>query len=212
VQDWADFAHNWRSTYYTFTRELASNPSGAYKTVDDHHFDSLIELLTEKGLQLPGDARSSLYGDEQLRSLSMVWHCLDPWPDTTAGLGLLNKQFITCTLSNGNISLLNDMVKHANMDFTHIFSAEMFQSYKPSPKVYLGAVQKLGLRPEECCMVAAHLDDLKHAKSNGLRTLYVERKAEERFPDLRDEGFVDYWVSEDEDGFGAAAHKLATGV
>jgi 2-haloacid dehalogenase len=96
------------------------------------------------------------------------------------------------------------------MDFTHIFSAEMFQSYKPSPKVYLGAVQKLGLRPEECCMAAAHLDDLKHAKSNGLQTLYVERKQEERFPELRAEGFVDYWVSEDDDGFIAAANKLSS--
>ena len=62
--------------------------------------------------------------------------------------------FSTVTLSNGNLTLLNDMCKHGNMKFTHIFSSEMFKSYKPSPKVYLGAAEKLGLKPEECVMVS----------------------------------------------------------
>ena len=111
-------------------------------------------------------------------------------------------------MSNGNLSLLEDMAAHAKMEFTHLFSAEMFKSYKPSPKVYLGAAEKMGLKPAECCMVAAHLGDLKAAKSNGFRTVYVERPQEERDPELGDEDFVDVWVKEGEEGFLTAAERL----
>ena len=150
----------------------------------------------------------SLWDEQQIRKLSLVWHRLDPWPDTVRGIQELNRLFWTCTLSNGNLSLLHDMVQYAGMEFTHVFSAEMFKSYKPSPAVYLGAAEKLGLEPGECCMVAAHLDDLKAAKSNGFRTIYVERSREERHPELRDEGFVDVWVREDDEGFVTVAEKL----
>jgi 2-haloacid dehalogenase len=150
----------------------------------------------------------SLWDEAQIVRLSLVWHYLDPWPDTVSGIRALNRDFATCTLSNGNLALLNDMVAHAHMDFTHVYSAEMFQSYKPSPKVYLGAAEKMGLEPAECMMVAAHLDDLKYAKSNGFWTLYVERPMEERHPELREGGFVDVWVEAHEDGFVAAARKL----
>lgn len=190
-----------------------------YKTVDQHHLDSLREILTEREIIFPrqGDVPpelchdGSLFDEQQLVKLSLMWHYLDPWADTVQGIRDLNKKFNTCTLSNGNLDLLNDMVKHAQMDFTHVYSAEMFQSYKPSPKVYLGAAEKMGLQPAECMMVAAHLDDLKHAKSNGFRTLYVERTQEERYPEMVEEarnGFVDVWVTVDEAGFIAAARKL----
>lgn len=208
--DWGKVAAAWRETYYAFTRKLAEDASIQYKTVDQHHYDALRELLTDRGLLLANEA-GSLFDEQEISKLALVWHYLDPWPDTSAGLRLLNTQFETSTLSNGNVSLLTDMVRHGDMPFMHVTSAEMFNSYKPSPKVYLGGPARLGFRPEECCMVAAHLDDLKFAKSNGLRTLYVERPQEEKYPELRDEGrggFVDIWVGEYENGFVTAAQKL----
>jgi 2-haloacid dehalogenase len=182
------------------------NPTATFKTVDEHHFDSLLELLTEDGLLAAGNAHGSLFDDGQLRELSLTWHYLDPWTDTPAGIRLFNEKFTTSTLSNGNLALMKDLVKFADMDFKHIMAADMFQAYKPNPKVYLGGAERLGLRPEECCMVAAHLDDLKHAKSNGLRTLFVDR-AQEPIPESGVD-YVDFWVSKEEDGFIAAASKL----
>lgn len=155
----------------------------------------------------------SLWDEPALQELNLVWHRLEPWKDTCKGIDQLNRKFKTCTLSNGNMSLLEDMVKNGKMPFTHIYSAEMFNSYKPSPKVYLGAAEKMGLKPEECCMVAAHLDDLKYAKSNGFSTVYVERPDEERYLELRnEEGIADVWVKEDEDGFVIAAERLGIDV
>lgn len=71
-----------------------------------------------------------------------------------------------------------------------------------------GAAEKMGLPPAECMMVAAHLDDLKYAKQNGFRTLYVERLHEERHTELVDENIPDVVVRLDEDGFVEAARKL----
>lgn len=104
------------------------------------------------------------------------------------------------------------MVRHGNMPFTHIYSAEMFQSYKPNPKVYLGAAEKMGLKPEECSLVAAHLDDLKAAKACGFSTVYVERPREERHPDLKDQDIDDMRVGEDEEGFVEVARRLGIQV
>ena len=123
----------------------------------------------------------------------------------------------TVTLSNGNISLLTDLSTHGSLPFTHIFSAELFGSYKPSPKVYLGAVEKLGLKPSECAMVAAHLADLKAAKDLGLQVIYVEREAEEDWANEEVEkarGWVDLWVEKGDlgtsgkGGFLTVAEKL----
>ncbi|KAF2173975.1 hypothetical protein M409DRAFT_62170 [Zasmidium cellare ATCC 36951] len=218
-EDWGEVAQDWRNTYLVFTRSIAADPTIPYKTVDQHHLHALREILTTRELILPGPqnnsstpAEGSLLTDHQIVKLSLIWHYLEPWPDTVQGIRELNKNFTTCTLSNGNVSLLTDMTTHGHMPFTHIFSSEMFKSYKPSPKVYLGAVEKLGLKPEECMMVAAHLDDLKHAREYGLRTCYVARPREERYPELLGQGIEEVFVGEGEVGFVTAAERLGVEV
>jgi beta-phosphoglucomutase-like phosphatase (HAD superfamily) len=71
-----------------------------------------------------------------------------------------------------------------NLPWDTIFAGDVFSAYKPSPKMYLGATRLLGLKPEEVCKVAAHIDDLRSAKSHGLRTVYVKRSTEDR--DIQD--------------------------
>lgn len=207
---WGEFAQQWRNLYKQFCHAIAEDPSLPWKTIDEHHLESLKELLAQ--WQLEG-----LWTDEQVRTLSLIWHQLKPWPDTPAGIKVLNKLFYTGTLSNGNLSLLGDLKVFAQMDFTHLFSAEMFGSYKPSPTVYLGAVEKLGVRPVECAMVAAHLNDLKAAKACGLQTVYVERPLEEdwtaeQVENARKEGWVDLWIPADKEGFIAMAEELGIQV
>jgi len=125
----------------------------------------------------------------------------------------------TCTLSNGNLSLLADLRTFSEIPFTHVFSAEEFGTYKPAPEVYTGAAKKLELRPTQCVMVAAHLNDLKAAKQNGFQTIYVERRAEEDWDEnevqkAKQEGWVDLWVSGKDGGKGfiAVAEKLGIDI
>jgi len=126
LEDWGVFAAAWRETYHEFTRTVAasldSDTAEPYKTVDQHHHDSLIELLADNGL-------TGLWNDDEVRELSLVWHRLDPWADTCEGIRRLNELgYITSTLSNGNVGLLQDMAEYAKLEWKEVVSAEMFES------------------------------------------------------------------------------------
>lgn len=72
----------------------------------------------------------------------------------------------------------------------------------------MGAAERMGVQPQECALVAAHLGDLKGAKACGFYTIYVERPLEEKNPELREEGIPDMVIREDEEGFIALAKRL----
>jgi 2-haloacid dehalogenase len=204
--DWGTLAQEWRDGYMVFTR--AHDPASSFISVDEHHLQSLTSLTQKWDI-------TGLWTEAELKDITFIWHYLRPWPDSSAGLAELNKKFITSTLSNGNVSLLTDMAKFAGLPWTHILSSEHFKAYKPSPLVYNGAATKLGLQTSECALVAAHLNDLKAAKRCGYKAIYVERAQEERFsPEevqkIKEEGWVDLWISLDEGkgGFLEVAKRL----
>ncbi|KAF2853702.1 haloacid dehalogenase [Plenodomus tracheiphilus IPT5] len=209
-EQWGVFAQQWRDGYKKFTMSLADDPSLPWVSVDEHHLNSLKELAVQWKIE-------GLWDDVELRTLSLIWHHLAPWDDSGMGVALLNRMCNTCTLSNGNISLLSDLRSFSEIPFTHLFSAEMFGTYKPSPKVYLGAAEKMGLPPQQCAMVAAHLNDLEAAKQNGLQTIYVERPGEEDWSEeqvakAKEEGWVDLWIDGNSKGFITVAEKLGINV
>ncbi|KAI0838724.1 haloacid dehalogenase [Hypoxylon sp. FL0890] len=204
-EDWAKFGQEWRISYYEFTRSFVPGKT-AWKDIDTHHYDALHELLHKWGL-------TGIYTDDELRSLSLVWHNLKPWDDSAAGIRRLGTRFVTSTLSNGNQSLLQDLDANGNLGFRKIISTADFGAYKPHPSTYLGAAAALGFRAEEVAMVAAHLGDLAGARAAGLRTIYVERPREEawgpeeqRYKEARE--WVDLWITESEDGFLEVARRL----
>jgi 2-haloacid dehalogenase len=193
---WPDIAQLWRTSYYNFVRsydpaEAQRDPS-KFKTVDQHHVEALHKILVDHNL-------IGLWTDTEIEKIALIWHFLDPWSDSAAGLGKLNAKFETATLSNGNTSLLQDLANHGHLPYKHILSGEDFGAYKPHPSVYLGAAKKLGLKPDECALVAAHLGDLEAARGCGYQTIYIEREKEEGWkPEAiqkaKDEGWVDMWI------------------
>lgn len=204
-EDWGTFAQEWRNSYKKFVHGFVAGES-EWRDIDEHHHLSLIELLKKWGLE-------GVYTDPEVKTLSQVWHYLDPWSDTSAGLQRLGTKLMTSTLSNGNQSLLRDLNKHGNLGFKKLQSSEDFKAYKPDSKVYLGGVKALGLEPTEVAMVAGHLSDLKAARDCGLKTIYVERKDEEDWEregeEYRDaKTWVDMWVSEGEEGFVEVAKRF----
>lgn len=204
-EDWGKFAAEWRNTYKVFVRGFKPGES-EWKDIDTHHYESLIRLLKEWELE-------GLYSDDEVKDLSLIWHYLDPWRDSSSGLRRLNEKFITSTLSNGNQSLLKDLNKHGQLGFQKLQSSADFKAYKPHPSVYKGAAEVMGLQPSEIALVAAHLSDLKAARSCGFRTIYVERANEEDMPldgpDYQDaKTWVDMWVSVKEDGFVEVARRF----
>lgn len=206
LEDRGKFAEEWRNEYTEYCSSRAADPSLPVTSIDEHHLDSLKNLLKSWSLE-------GLWDGEKVQEISLIWHRLVPWSDSEAGLAALNSRYPACTLSNGNFSLLEDLRAFGKLRFTHIFSAEAFGTFKPNKAVYLGAAEKLGLPPNQCALVAAHLDDLKAAKGCGLSAIYVERAQEEDWSQQKIEqanadGWVDLWVKENEDGFLAVNRKL----
>jgi len=190
-----------------------------WRGVDQYRLETLHRLLAHRELIIPDEAASelhvkegSLWNESQLEHLSLVWQRLTPWPDTCRGLELLNKRFATVALSNTYNGFLQHLVAHSSIPFTHIYSSDMFQSFKPNPEVYLGAAEKMGVKPEECGLVASHLFDLKGAKACGFYAIYCERPLEEKHPELREENMPDLVIREDEEGFVTLAERLGVQV
>ena len=116
--------------------------------------------------------------EQDLVHINLGWHRLNPWPDSVKGLTRLKKQFIIGPLSNGNVSLLTNMAKHAGLPWDMIFGSDLFGHFKPDPETYLGVAKLLDLAPDQVMMAAAHNGDLAHARACGLKTAFFARPDE----------------------------------
>lgn len=156
--DWAAFADDWRRLYRpTLERVIKGEMAWA-------SFDELQRSMLEDVLEAH---HFSGLSEEQKARFSTVWRRLDPWPDAIPGLQRLKERFVVCALSNGSMSQLISLAKHGGLPWDAILSVELFQAYKPDPRVHLGAINLLQLPAREVMMVAAHVYDLRPAAANG---------------------------------------------
>jgi 2-haloacid dehalogenase len=183
--DGAAFADAWRAQYQPSMNRVRTGEL-PWTRLDDLHRMVLERILPEFGLGALSDAERT--------ALNRAWHRLQPWPDVVAGLTRLKKRFIIAPLSNGNIALMTNLARHGSLPWDCILGAELVRHYKPDREVYLSAANFLDVRPADVMMVAAHLGDLRAARSFGLRTAFVVRPLEygpTRTPDLQPDASVD---------------------
>lgn len=198
VADWPAIADGWRGLYQPAMERIRTGNRG-FVRLDILHEENLIEIFSQHGLDAPTG--------NDLHRLVTAWHRLDGWPDAVSGLTRLKARYIIAPCSNGNIALITNMAKRAGLPWDVVLGAEVAQAYKPHPQAYLGSADALGLKPEECMMVAAHLDDLDAAAELGLATAYVPRPDERgkgAGADTAADGSVDYIA----DDFNALADQL----
>jgi 2-haloacid dehalogenase len=188
--DAAALADAWRSLYQPSMAEIREGRR-PWVPLDVLHRESLDRVLAGAGLEaLPAAGRDEL---------ALLWHRLDGWPDAAMGLRALKRHGFCCALSNGNLRLMADVARHADLAWDQILGAEWSKAYKPDPRVYLDAAAAFLVPPERVVMVAAHNGDLAAAQPLGLQTAFVRRPREhgpEQTTDLEPAG--DWtWVAED---------------
>lgn len=166
--DWTAFADSWRCGYEPAMEEVRSGRR-PFELIDVLHGEILDRLLSDWDIRLSSDDR---------HWLNQAWHRLPAWPDMHAGLERLLRKFTVCALSNGNVSLLEDLASYNVLSFDYVFSAEHARAYKPQPAVYATAAVRLKLPPERILMVAAHDEDLRGARAVGFRTAFLQRPDE----------------------------------
>jgi 2-haloacid dehalogenase len=167
--DWLEFAVEWRRLYQPSMEEVRSGKR-AFTILDVLHRESLDKLISRYAIKGLSEA--------DVDHINRVWHRLDPWPDAVAGLTRLKSRFIIAPCSNGNIALMVNMAKRAGLPWDCVLGAETARAYKPTPEAYLASCRQLGLAPARVLMVAAHNNDLKAAKAQGLATAFVARPTE----------------------------------
>jgi 2-haloacid dehalogenase len=167
--DWLEFAIEWRRLYQPSMEEVRSGRR-EWTILDVLHRESLDALVRRYAITGLADA--------DLDHMNRAWHRLEPWPDVVEGLVRMKKKLIIAPCSNGNIALMVNLARYAGLPWDCILGAETAGAYKPLPEAYRAACRHLGLPPGEVTMVAAHNNDLKAAKAQGLRTAFVARPTE----------------------------------
>ncbi len=167
--DWERFALDWRALYQP-SMQAVREGARDYVDLDHLHRENLEVLLDRYGI-------SGLTAQE-VGQVNLMWHRLEPWPDSAPGLRRLARRHILASLSNGNIALMVDLARHGDLRWDAILGADLARNYKPVPAVYLTAAAALGRAPQGCMMVAAHNDDLRAARALGFQTAFIPRPDE----------------------------------
>ena len=94
-----------------------------FARLDVLHAENLDHVLA--GNDLPA------FTEAEKTHLVKAWHRLKGWPDVSDGLQRLKLNYIIAPHSNGNIALLVNMAKAANLPWEDS-GAEIAQAYKPS--------------------------------------------------------------------------------
>ncbi len=183
--DAAKFADAWRAGYGPSMNRVRTGEL-PWTRLDALHRMILDKILVDFGI--------TGLSESEIDTLNHAWHRLRPWPDSVSGLTRLKKRFIIAPLSNGNIALMTNLAKYGGLPWDCILGAELARHYKPDREVYQSAADFLDLKLDQVMMVAAHLGDLRAAKSVGLRTAFVPRPHEYGpggKPDLQPDSAVD---------------------
>lgn len=149
---------------YTWLRSLMR----AHADFDTVTADALDFALAQYGVN-----------DQALRDrLLGLYLTLDAYPDATSALRTLRaKGIVTGILSNGSPHMLEAAVSSAGLTdlLDHVLSIESVGIYKPDPRVYQLAVDRLGVPAERICFVSNNAWDSHGAAHFGLRVARLNR-------------------------------------
>jgi 2-haloacid dehalogenase len=168
--DWEAFARAWRAGYRPGMAPVISGER-PWTPIDVIHREILDRILAAFGI-------ADRFDEAERADMNLMWHRLDPWPDSIPGLLRLRQTHIISPLSNGATQLLVNMAKRAGIPWDLILSSDVTRAYKRDPRAYQAAIAALGMQPGEVMMCAAHNDDLEAARGQGMRTAYINRPTE----------------------------------
>ena len=167
--DWPALVDAWRAAYHP-SMDRVRKGLQPWTKLDDLHRASLDRLVAEFGIKG--------LTEQDLVHINLGWHRLNGWPDSVKGLTRLKTRFVIGPLSNGNVSLLTYMAKHAGLPWDMVFGSDLFGHFKPDPETYLGVAKLMDLAPDQVMMAAAHNNDLANARKCGLMTAFWPRPTE----------------------------------
>jgi 2-haloacid dehalogenase len=167
----AALAQLWRvkQLQYSMMRSLMGRHKDFWRLTED----GLVYACKSLTLELTTDMR---------RRLLEAYRSLAAFPDVKPGLEALKAlDFRLAVLSNGEPNMLEAAARSAGILtlLDHIVSVEEVKIFKPSPRVYNLAPERLSVTNAELGFVSSNSWDAAGAASAGLRTFWIQRSAAE---------------------------------
>jgi 2-haloalkanoic acid dehalogenase type II len=100
----------------------------------------------------------------------------DPFPDVNPTLRRLSQKYRLAIISNTDRRLLGETIKNFPVRFDALITAEDARAYKPDPRIFQLALERIGNPPDEVVHVAFGARyDLQPARSLRMRVVYLNR-------------------------------------
>jgi len=154
---------------YTWLRAAQGRHADFWQVTGDA-LDFALETL---GLTKPGLR-------DRLMSLYLT---LDPFPEVSGVLARLTAAGLqTAILSNGSPAMLDAAVKAARFEtlLDAVLSVEEVGVYKPHPRVYQLAVDRLGIPASAICFQSSNAWDAYAASAFGMQVVWCNRYGQRR--------------------------------
>jgi 2-haloacid dehalogenase len=132
--------------------------------------------VTQAALSMACNSLDLKCGAEARQRLMEEYLRLQPYSEVPATLRSLAPRRLAI-LSNGTPRMLETVVRNAGLAewISEIISVDEVKIYKPSPRVYQLATQRLGVQKEAVGFVSSNCWDVMGAASFGFRTFWVNR-------------------------------------
>jgi 2-haloacid dehalogenase len=121
--------------------------------------------------------------------LMKLYLTLDPFPDVPDALKQLKEAGLrTVILSNGSPMMLDAAVKAAKLELDAVLSVEEAGVFKPDPRVYQLAVDRLGISASAIAFQSSNAWDAYAASAFGMKVVWCNRYGQrpERLPGAPD--------------------------
>lgn len=169
--NWPEISAAWRvkQLEYSWVRSLAQ--PGEHRN---------FSRLTDDALDFVA-AKYDLTDPALLADLRHAYRALHAYPEVPDMLRALRAEGVpTAILSNGDPQMLRQSVKAAQLDLLldEVMSVEAVGIFKPDPRVYASAVQRLGGETRNLVFVSSNAWDAFGAQCFGFRVVWVNRTAQ----------------------------------
>ena len=139
-----------------------------------------FNLVTADALKVACEALGLAYTERALTELNQAYRTLQPFDDALDTLHQLKKMQPPrklAILSNGAPEMLNAAVKHNDLEtlLDAVLSADAVGIFKPDPRVYQLAVDRLQTVPDRIGFVSSNGWDAAGAKAFGFTVFWVNR-------------------------------------
>lgn len=155
---------------------LVDNVTGQY-----HPFGEMGKAAFQMTEQMLKKNVSDAERDEVLQMI----RSLPPHPEVEKGLSMLQGAgYRMVTLTNSTEEVVKQQMESARLTkyFEAMLSIDTMREYKPALETYREATKKLGARPEEAMLIAAHGWDITGALHAGLQAAFISREGQVQYP------------------------------